>query len=611
MSTVMMVLALACIALAATCLWWAAPATLRNLAWRKPRFDSQTVIEPRTAPLDPPALKAQDLLQSTRPNWFKVLPAKDLLQLVDAQASLEHMYRSSRLTRSAWERDLLPSLQRYAEFVQMLPASEAHHHAHVGGLLAHTLEMVLAALRWRVGRLLPHGAAAETLDAKRDHWTYAVFYGALLHDIGKVLTDLRVQWTAARSTESLPWSPMSGSLVDLGAAEYHVAFTPKAKREYAAHARLGVMLLRHVAAPSALAFMGHDRQALQALTAYLSGEDRDGPIAEIVSRADRASTRHALAHGSRARFATATARPLIELLMEALKDLLRIGGKLPLNRNGAAGWVYDDSVWFVAKRVADEVREHLKQQAPDEGVPGESKNDRLFDTWQEYGAVLTNPATEQAIWYVMVHGEDGGGYSNRLTVLRFPLSKIWGDPTLYPAPMSGRIEVLPGRDQEAPVAPVSEAEPAPPLPSHLDAKPKSATSDSKPADPRPLPTEGKPAVRGPSMTASMKSGRKGITAETADSLPDTVAPSAASMPSPGAGNDAYLDDQETAKAEARRAAAESENRPPASLPAPPSATRADLPTVVLPPRTKDESKPVPEVAFHFMAWLTNGLRTGR
>ena len=136
----------------------------------------------------------QRLLQAKRADWLKVLTAQHLLQLVDAQQTLEHMYRASRLTRAAWERDLQPALQRYAELVQMMPASEAHHHAHVGGLLAHTLEMVLASLRWRNGRLLPQGAAAETLDAKRDHWTYAVFFGALLHDVGKVLTDLRVQW---------------------------------------------------------------------------------------------------------------------------------------------------------------------------------------------------------------------------------------------------------------------------------------------------------------------------------------------------------------------------------------------------------------------------------
>jgi hypothetical protein len=89
--------------------------------------------------------------------------------------------------------------------------------------------------------------------------------------------------------------------------------------------------------------------------------------------------------------------PLAELLTTALQDLLHQGTQLPLNRDGAAGWVHDGCVWFVAKRMADQVREHLKQHLPDEGIPGEQKNDRLFDAWQEYGCIIPNPMSQQAI----------------------------------------------------------------------------------------------------------------------------------------------------------------------------------------------------------------------
>jgi integrating conjugative element relaxase (TIGR03760 family) len=569
MSATSTVLGLACAACAAGLLWWAAKPTLRSLSWRKPRppMPQPEAAGAIPAPAAPSGLA---LLQSRRPNWLKVLRADELLQLMDAQPTLEHIFRASRLTRQAWERDLLPALRRYAELVQMLPASEAHHHAHVGGLLAHTLEMVLAALRWRIGRLLPEGAPPEDQAARQDHWTYAVFYGTLLHDIGKVLTDLRVQWVSPSRSEPTVWSPLAGSLVELGAGEYLVGFTPKAQREYAAHGRMGVMLLQHVAPPTALAFLGHEPEALHALTAYLSGEARDGAIAELVRRADQASTRHALAYGSRARFATATARPLIELLMDALKDLLRTGGKLPLNRNGAAGWVYDDSVWFVAKRLADEVREHLKQMAPEEAVPGEAKNDRLFDTWQEYGAIVTHPLTQQAVWYVIVHGEDGGGYQNRLTMLRFPLAKIWDDPSHYPAPMAGRIEVLPGRDQDAPAA---------------------------------APDRGAAPVRGPLMNVPYASTPRAPMGAARAPAPD---PATEPPAVPSDDGDRFLAPEETAKAEARRAAAEAP--PPAPVAAPAAAT-SGLDPVVLPPRTA-AGEQVPEVALKFMNWLMQGLRSG-
>ncbi|MFV0679098.1 MobH family relaxase [Ottowia sp.] len=399
-------------------------------------------------------------MEGTQRGWLRVLPAQDLLAGLRADDAIEALWRQSRLADAVWQRDLLSALHRYAEFVQLMPASESHHHAHAGGLLAHTLEMALAAVTWRNGHLLPAGASIEQIDDERDVWTYVVFHAALLHDIAKPMTDLRISWRAAQMPEALRWTPVAGSLLQLtrGRAqpEYLVEFTPKSQRDYGAHSRLAVTLLSQIAAPTALSFMARTPQAMDALVQYLYGHDKTSLVARIVSRADQASSSKALKQGSRARFESATSVPLIELLMGALKAMLKSGTTLPLNRNGAAGWVYDDSVWLVAKRASDAVRAWLKQHAPDEGIPGDSKNDRLFDTWQEYGCIQPNPQTGQAIWYVVVHGmgleeagagqadqpgQGAGAYSNSLSMLRFPLAKLYDDASQYPPAMNGRIEI--------------------------------------------------------------------------------------------------------------------------------------------------------------------------
>jgi hypothetical protein len=114
------------------------------------------------------------------------------------------------------------------------------------------------------------------------------------------------------------------------------------------------------------------------------------------------------------------------------------------------------------------VRAFIVAQAGDEaGIPGENKNDRLFDCWQEYGQLMLNPQTGQAIWNVIVHGEgpptaDGKavqGYSHNLSMLRFPLAKLWPDSSTYPQPMAGRIEVLAKRkgDEAASATPAAGA----------------------------------------------------------------------------------------------------------------------------------------------------------
>lgn len=420
----------------------------------------QQMALPTLRPPDVEAAPASIQLQGSKPGWLRVLAADELLQIVQADKALREIWRRTRLAEPVWQRDCLSAIRRYAEFVQLIPASEAHHHAHAGGLLAHTIEMLLAALTWRGGRLLPEAAPIEVIDAQRDEWTLVVFYCALLHDIAKPMTDLRVTWRTAEMIDPIRWQPMSGSLISAGAgrlgAEYLVEFAPKSQRDYRAHSRMAMLLLSQIASPTALSFLARQPAAFEALNRYLSGEDKDSLVAQIVREADKASTRRALQSGSRARFATASAVPLVDLLMQAIRDLLRVGTELPLNRSGAAAWVYDGSIWFVAKRLADATRAWIKTQVPDEAVPGDAKNDRLFDTWQEYGCLMPNPQSGQAIWYVTVHGQavdpvagsavetarESAGYEHSLSVLRFPIEKVFADPQHYPQAMLGRIEVL-------------------------------------------------------------------------------------------------------------------------------------------------------------------------
>lgn len=441
------------------CMRW-----IRKLDPRSPRPGVLPPPISKTASLNDPVPLPSDtpstapVVRGSSEGWLRILRAEELFALVQSEKAMEAMWRQSRLSAQVWQRDLRPALRRYAEYVQLMPASESHHHAHVGGLLAHTLEMTLAAMTWRNGHFFPEGAAVEEMDAQRDEWTYVVFFAALLHDIGKIMSDLRISWSCMGIDAPLRWVPMSGPLTEMvqkrPGGEYLVEFTPKSARDYQAHSKLPMVLLQQIAPPSALSFLARRPQAFESLSQYLSGADKTSLLATLVRKADQTSTQQALAGGNRARFATSTSVPLIDLLMQSVKDMLRSGTALPLNRSGAAGWVYDGAIWLVAKRLADGVRQHIKKQHPEESVPGENKNDRLFDTWQEYGCIQLNPHTGQAVWYVQVHGgtgseedddaqaeEGGASYTHSLTVLRFPLDKLFADPAQYPAPMVGRIEV--------------------------------------------------------------------------------------------------------------------------------------------------------------------------
>lgn len=398
---------------------------IERLLSRRSRIADLTV-EPNTTPA---ALPEGDL---------PVLGFDSLVERTGTRDLVEALRAKLGFPREMLDAAVRPVIAAFAEFVQLLPASESHHHAEPGGLFTHTMEVVSFALDYRRGQILPKGASPETIGEHAHRWTYAVFIAALLHDVGKPIADLCFHVRKGNSG-SEPWSPLAGSMAACGVTSYRLEFAERDSRQYELHAKLPVLLLNRFVPASILGWCAVDDGLIRELLSYLAGdkEAREGILHQLVSRADSESVRRNLINGSRVRFATARRVPLIEQLMYALRAMLQEGGRLPLNRSGAAGWVYGDDIWFVSKRLADEVRAYLlAMESAEDGIPRD--NQRLFDTWQEYGAAIPNPKTGGAVWDITVIGPD---YEHPLTVLRFPLSVLFKRAELYPAAMQGRIEI--------------------------------------------------------------------------------------------------------------------------------------------------------------------------
>ncbi len=386
----------------------------------------------------PPQVTARERLGDLGSGWLRVASSNELIEVCALRATLQRLQRECKLAPHVWQRDIEPAIHAYLDMVQLLPASESHHHANAGGLAVHGVETALGAVSARNGHLLPPGGKAEQIDAQRDHWTYGVVFGALLHDLGKVMTDLRIEALERIGATPGRWYPLAGSLPATGAVAYRVGFAPKSERDYSAHRKLPVIVLQRIVPATALAFLGRQPRVLEELTQLLGGEEcATSVLARIVRQADQHSAATNLQTGTRARFPAASAVPLIERMQSALRSMLA-EGELPLNRDGAAGWVGDGAVFLVAKRCADAVREKIlsAKSADEAGVP--SKNDRLFDSWQDYRVIDLNPETGQAIWYMTVTGPD---YCHEFAMLRFPLKTLFDDPAHYPSPFDGTLAV--------------------------------------------------------------------------------------------------------------------------------------------------------------------------
>lgn len=428
---------LACAGAAACALWWL----------KKPR-PSAADVGPRDRKPTPRAAPSARHLE--------VLPAHRLFDVTGTAPLLEQIRQRIGFTPENFDEDVRPLLEAFAEFVQLLPASESHHHAQPGGLLVHLLEVAAHALHFRDAYKLPMGVAPEEQTRLAARYTYAVLVASLLHDIGKPITDVLVQLQDA-SGHSKPWVPLGGTMREQGGEWYTVDFP--SQKDYRKHERLGLPLLRTLVPGQALAWIGEHPPLMDELFEFLGGEQRKGVIAELVGRADKQSVATNLANGPRTRFASARSVPLIERLMAGLRRVLAEGA-VSMNRAGAVGFCDGESLWCVSGSIAKLVRDHLaqtEQRRPGAaGIPDD--NSRLFDTWQEYGAAISNEAGA-AIWTVQI---SIGTWTQRLTVLKFPLSLLFEDAALYPAALPvGAITVVDAKANVNSTGPKATAESAP------------------------------------------------------------------------------------------------------------------------------------------------------
>jgi integrating conjugative element relaxase (TIGR03760 family) len=539
-----------------------------------------------------------------------VLTASRLFTEVCADPLLVRIRQSLGFAPENFARDATPLLMRVAEFVQLLPASESHHHANPGGLLTHLLEVASVALLQCEAAKLPVGRPTEEQLKHAARWRYGVLVAALLHDIGKPVADVVVS-IINKDGASRQWNGLGGSLLDFGHA-YIVRFP--LQRDYTVHQRLPVILLKTMVPPDTMRWLSDDPELIALLVSYLSGESDGGHVGALVKAADGRSVADNLLNGTRTRFATARQVPLIERLMDALRRMLADGGQLPLNREGAAGFCDGTDIWFVAGTVADRVRVWLDKNETRESGAADlpTDNSRLFDVWYDYGAIVPNHGG--AIWKVRITVDKaaGGVWTQTLTCMRFPLRKLFASPDQYPTPLTGHVDVISTSTDE--VAP----SPTPPQPVVGGTTTVPATDDDSPTDDWPIAdmptapaTLASPDHPDPERPAfELTPVALNMDGDLIDLGPSTPQP-AIDVPTAGPTDDdaGFLDTADSALV--------------ADLIVPPLATRAaaaqpDAPTMPVAPAQAripansvlgDIKQPAPEIE-RMMAWLQHGISNG-
>jgi len=263
---------------------------------------------------------------------FPVLTADILIERTGTKPLVDAMRTKLGFPSEVFDGTVWPVISAFAEFVQLLPVSESHHHAKPGGLFVHSVEVVNLALDLRRGQILPRGASPEVIGEQAHRWTYAVFVAALLHDVDKAIADLRVVMRK-RTTGSEAWSPLAGSMLACGATSYRVEFTERISRRHDPRGKLPVQVFNRFVPESILAWLSAEGALVRDLLSQLSGDEAgdDGVLHELVSRADTESVRRNFLGGSRVRLANGPRPPITKTSEQRTKA----DEELPRDQPGA------------------------------------------------------------------------------------------------------------------------------------------------------------------------------------------------------------------------------------------------------------------------------------
>lgn len=103
-------------------------------------------------------------------------------------------------------------LKNFIGYCHLFPASEMDHHQYVGGLLEHSLDVSLRSLQSAIGSMLDEQGLIDEDQIRRPRYEYAAWLCGLLHDAGKIISNLQI----IEPKTGQQWQPLHSNLIDWG-----------------------------------------------------------------------------------------------------------------------------------------------------------------------------------------------------------------------------------------------------------------------------------------------------------------------------------------------------------------------------------------------------------
>ncbi len=355
-----------------------------------------------------------------------ILSAKALFEQLKLDPAMNDWRSLAGMDNNVFDVLMLEPLYRFAEAVQLAPASEAHHHSGPGGLLKHTIDVVTIALKKRRGIQLPMGGSISDINRQRELWTYGVFVACLLHDIGKMSANTRLILLLKNGSEKR-WTPHDQPLSTYtNTTSYRIQFE---KTPYHYHHQIALTHFDFLSR-DARAWVAQVPAIMAQLTAYLWGDRfESGIIGEIAESADGESTARNLKLPNESRINDTVS--VIDRYLRMIRQWIAEGA-IKINSNGGMGWVDNDGhLYLVCRSLAEKIiQEGLSlglKNLPQDHV-------RVYDILQEHGYAQSTPEGK-AVWTIQVKTAE---FTHQFTCLKFAARQLTV-PTKLLSPLDGEI----------------------------------------------------------------------------------------------------------------------------------------------------------------------------
>lgn len=225
-----------------------------------------------------------------RNDFSESLPPVDGEYLIEKNASiLSNTYDLLGLSRAEFNNNYLSVVRNFADYVQLLPASEQHHHNGVGGLFRHSLEVSNAAIRRSTGIAFCGDLQGGVRAKSKVRWPLAVGLAALNHDIGKAVYDIII-----RSAEgSDVWMPFDETLVSFARRHKGYRVSWNGKRVHRQHEIVGMAIIDQIIPVEIRSWLSDaDSNILPTMLQAIGGfENINFPVfLKVVKEADQEST---------------------------------------------------------------------------------------------------------------------------------------------------------------------------------------------------------------------------------------------------------------------------------------------------------------------------------